>query len=91
MKLTLKDDFTLEYEDKTFYGTLENVTRKQSKQLEFKHKKDDGENDALFKDRLQMSMLSDSKAEIMAIGEEYNYKIIFETIIKDIAEKNEKK
>lgn len=91
MKLILQDDFTLEYNDKTFYGTLENVTRKQSKQLEFKHKSDTGENDALFKERLQMSMQSDQKVEIMAIGEEYNYKIIFETIIKDIAEKNEKK
>ena len=91
MKLQLKEYFELEYEEETYTGTLQNVTRKQTKQLEKKHKSNSTEEDAIFKERLDMSLESDDKAKIMAIGEEYNYKIIFETIIKDIQERSEKK
>ena len=38
-----------------------------------------------------MSLESDDIKFIMDIGETYNYKIIFETIIKDINERAEKK
>ncbi len=91
MKLILEDDFTLEYNDEVLKGTLKNVTRKQTKALEKKFKDNKDDDDAIFKERLEMSLFGDDKDKIMAIGEEYNYKIIFETIIKDIAEKREKK
>ena len=91
MKLQLKEPFELEYNDDIYTGTLQNVTRKQTKILEKKHKKDDLEDDAIFKARLEMSLDSDDKDKIMAIGEEYNYKIIFETILRDIEERSIKK
>lgn len=91
MKLILEDDFTIEYNDEVLKGTLKNVTRKQTKALEKKFKDSKDDDDAIFKERLEMSLFGDDKDKIMAIGEEYNYKIIFETIIKDIAEKRKKK
>ncbi len=88
MKLQFSDEFTLEYEEKTLSGSFLELTRKQIKAFNKKYKdNEDVDSDALFKERLELSIVGDYKAEIMAIGEEFNYKIIFETIIKDIVDK----
>ncbi len=88
MKLQFSDEFTLEYEEKTLSGSFLELTRKQIKAFNKKYKdNEDVDSDALFKVRLELSIVGDYKAEIMAIGEEFNYKIIFETIIKDIVDK----
>ena len=86
MKLTFKDEFSIEYEKLTLNGTFTNLNRKEIKAFEAKHKGSE-DSDDMFKERLEMSIESDDKGAIMAIGEEYNYKIIFQTIIKDIADK----
>lgn len=91
MKLQFKDDFTIEHEDNTFSGTFLQLTRNQIKTFDKKYKgKESDESDTIFKERLNLSIMSDDKNAIMALGEEYNYKIIFETILKDIADKKQK-
>jgi len=91
-KLTFKQDFTLEVGDETFAGTFKELTRKENKKFKDKYSgKEDIDEDILFKDRLAISVSGDDKKAIMAIGEEYNYKAVFETIIKDIREKQEGK
>jgi len=86
MKITFKEEFELEYEDKKYNGFFLELTRKQIKKFE-KDFKDSKDGDMLFKQRLMLSIESDDKDAIMAIGDEYNYKIIFDTIIKDISER----
>ena len=41
----------------------------------------------IFKDRIEMSVNSSNKADIIALCEEYGYQTVFETIIKDVQEK----
>lgn len=87
MKLTFKDEFTIEYEDKTFSGEFTELTRKQIKEFNKKyHKNDEIESDEVFKARLELSIISDSKQEIMSLGQLYNYKAVFDTIVKSISE-----
>lgn len=88
-KLTFKDSFELEYEDKEYAGEFSDLTRKQIKDFDKKYK-DETDSDKVFKARLDISVSGDDKKAIMAIGETYNYKIIFDTIIKDIGDKKAK-
>ncbi len=91
MKLQFTDSFTIEYKDLILHGEFLELTRKQIKSFDKKYKgKETDESDTIFKERLELSIVSDDKAAIMAIGEEFNYKIIFETILKDIADKKQK-
>ncbi len=90
MKLQFTDTFTIEYGDTTLQGEFLELTRKQIKSFDKKYKgKETDESDTIFKERLELSIIGTDKSEIMAIGEEYNYKIIFETILRDIAEKKQ--
>ncbi len=43
----------------------------------------------VYKARLQLSIGGDDKAKVLEVGEEYGYKRVFETIMKDIADKTE--
>ncbi len=61
---------------------------KEKHKLEKKIAKVDPED--IFKMRLDLSIVSKDKDKIMAVGEEYGYKRVFETIVKDIAERAEK-
>ena len=50
----------------------------------------DGDTDDIYKARLDISIVSDNKAEILALGEEYGYQLIFDTIQEDVDEKRAK-
>ena len=91
MKLTFKDDFTIEHEDNSYSGVFSELTRKQVKAFNKKYKdKENIEDDAVFKERLELSIVSDDKEAIMALGELYSYKPVFDTIIRDIGERKAK-
>lgn len=45
----------------------------------------------MFKKRIEWSVSSDDKEEILKAGEEYGYRNVFETILRDLKEKKEKK
>jgi hypothetical protein len=47
------------------------------------------DSDDLFKERLAISVKSEDFDAIMKVGEDYGYKRVFDTIIKDIAERRE--
>jgi len=46
--------------------------------------------DNFYKKRLELSIFGDDKKDIMRFGDEYNYKMIYEAIRQDIAERREK-
>ena len=46
--------------------------------------------DDLYKKRLELSLISDEKKEIMELGEKYFYENVLNTILRDIKERNEK-
>ncbi len=50
----------------------------------------DGDTDDIYKARLDISIVSDNKAEILALGEEYGYQLIFDTIQEDVEDKKAK-
>ncbi len=91
MKLSFQDEFTIEHEDNSYKGIFSELTRKQTKAFNKKYKDNKSlEDDSIFKERLEISITSDDKEAIMALGETYNYKAIFDTIIRSIAELKEK-
>ena len=90
MKLTFKHDFTIETDDRDYKGTFADLTRKQIKAFEKKFKDSKLSDDELIKERLILSVEGDDKEEILALGETYNYKSIFDTIIQDINERKAK-
>ena len=43
--------------------------------------------ESIYEARLKLSVISDNKADILAVGSEYGYKRVFDTITDDIAER----
>ena len=41
----------------------------------------------IYEARLELSIIGDDKDDIMAIGGEYGYKRVFDTIMEDLAER----
>ena len=52
---------------------------------------EDNLSELLYKDRLESSIESDNKKDILKAGEMYGYGLVFETIYKDVQEYNSKK
>ena len=89
-KLTFKKPFTLEVEGDTYTGTFKDMTRKENNAFKHKFMGTDVDSDEVFKERLLLSLEGEDVGHIMAIGDKYNYQIVFETIIKDINETSAK-
>jgi len=66
----------------------EKLTEEQAKLIETIEENDGIE--AVFKKRLELSIQSDEKEEILQLGEQYGYQNVFNTILEDV-EQNRKK
>jgi len=66
---------------------IEDRTSKRAIELEDIIDNFDTEN--IYQKRLSLSIMGDDKDAIMAVGEEYGYNRVFDTIIEDIAQRRE--
>ncbi len=89
MKFITAYDFELEVEDVKLYGLLNDL--KKSEAAIYKKKAKKLSEEKAFRLGLEMRVDSDNKDEILKLGEDYGYEIVFKTIMLDIMESAKKK
>ena len=88
-KLKTRSPFELDVDEIIYKGELKDLKKSERKEYEKATDAMRDEDDAVekaYKLALETRVISDQKDDILQVGEDYGYELVFKTILLDIAE-----